>query len=153
VHHLCGFNLRVCFGGVIKPWGKMTKRILCVDDDEDSVAALGILLLSERFEVVTALTAAEGLQLSREGHFDLYLLDNLLPDGTGLDLCRQIRNFDPRTPILYHSGMDEPEDREQALSAGAQGYLVKPADFDELVRTIRELIATAEGRAEIEGAG
>ena len=71
--------------------------------------------------------------------YDLYLLDSWLPDGSGLDLCRKIREFDERTPILFYSAAAE-IDRELALSNGAQGYLTKPTLNTELCDLVSRLI-------------
>src|SRR5262245_18217594 len=104
------------------------RRILCVEDDEDTCQLMICLLGLSHYEVRTAKTMTEGLKLAGAEEFDLYLLDNLLPDGTGLELCLRLRSLDSRTPILFHSGAVYEEDRKQALAAGAQIYLRKPSD-------------------------
>jgi DNA-binding response OmpR family regulator len=63
-------------------------------------------------------------------------LDNWLPGGTGVELCRRIRAFDPHTPVLFYSAAAYPRDMQAAFSAGAQAYLVKPVRFDELMRAV-----------------
>jgi DNA-binding response OmpR family regulator len=76
--------------------------------------------------------------------FDLYLLDNWLPGMTGDDLCRKLCELDPITPVLFYSGAAYDSDKARAMAAGAQGYVVKPADPDVLVREISRLITTKE---------
>ena len=114
------------------------KRILCVEDDLDSCEMLQVLLSD--YEVITANTVGEGLRLANAERFDLYLLDSRYPDGTGADLCRQLRRFDGQTPVLFHSGMDGESDINEAIRAGAQGYLVKPIAVDELQGSIKHLL-------------
>ena len=79
------------------------KRILCVEDDEDSSGLMTTLFELLNYQVVIASTSAEALRLSQSERFDLYLLDSWLPDGTGIQLCEQIRSLDPVTPILFLS--------------------------------------------------
>jgi DNA-binding response OmpR family regulator len=116
------------------------KRILCVDDDEDTCAMLCALLGLVKCEVSTAGTAAEALEMIDGGGFDLYLLDNWLPGGSGAELCGKIREADPSTPVVFYSGAALDSEREEALAAGAQAYLVKPNDLGLLVETVNNLL-------------
>ncbi len=88
----------------------------------------------------TAGTAHEAMEMIAAGRFDLYLLDNWLPGGGGVQLCRWIRESDPSTPIVFYSGAALESEREEALAAGAQAYLVKPADVAALVETVGRLL-------------
>lgn len=118
-----------------------SRRVLCVDDDEDTCAMLcGVLGLID-CRVTTATTAAEALELIARERFDLYLLDNWLPGGSGVGLCRDIRRSDPHTPIVFYSGAGLDSEREEALAAGAQVYLIKPGDSAVLVETVRRLLS------------
>ena len=118
-----------------------TKRhILCVDDNDDTCSMLSVLLGRAGYEVRTASGVAEALGLAEGGGFDLYLLDNRFADGTGLDLCRRIREFDGAAPVLFFSGLAQESDRRLGLDAGAQEYLIKPNDLGKLVETIAGLI-------------
>ena len=118
-----------------------TTRVLCVEDDEDTCTMLCDLLGLIDCEVTTAATVPEALELiARGGRFDLYLLDNWLPGGSGVELCREIRRSDPSTPIVFYSGAGLDDEREEALAAGAQAYLVKPGDVYLLVETVRRLL-------------
>jgi CheY-like chemotaxis protein len=116
------------------------KQILCVDDEEDTCAMLSALLGLVNCEVSTAGTAAEALEMIAVGGFDLYLLDNWLPGGSGAELCRKIRESDPSTPVVFYSGAALDSEREEALAAGAQAYLVKPRDLGLLVETVNNLL-------------
>jgi DNA-binding response OmpR family regulator len=117
------------------------KRILCVEDDVDSCEMLRALLLE--YEVVTANTVRDGLRLASTERFDLYLLDSKYPDGSGVELCQQVRAFDRHTPVLFHSGLDDEDHVQMAMNAGAQAYLVKPTDIDELEGNIERLLQGA----------
>jgi DNA-binding response OmpR family regulator len=88
----------------------------------------------------TAGTAHGALEMIDGERFDLYLLDNWLPGGGGVELCRRIREIDASTPIVFYSGAARESEREEALAAGAQAYLVKPADVAVLVETVRRLL-------------
>jgi DNA-binding response OmpR family regulator len=83
------------------------------------------------------------LLLARSNKFDLYMIDNWLPGGSGIDLCKQLREFDSHTPILFYSGAAYDRDKQEAFSSGAQGYLTKPVDNDELIKEVLRLIAEA----------
>ena len=109
-------------------------RILCVE-------VLPLLLTD--YALTLAHTVDEGLRLAQGGGFDLYLLDDWLPDGSGIELCRQIRRFDSRTPVLFYSGLGDDTEGQRALAAGAQAYLQKPVDWEELARVIARLITEA----------
>lgn len=117
------------------------RRILLVEDHEDA-RELAALTLTE-YTLITARNFSEGLRLARRGYFDLYILDNWLPDRSGVELCRAIREFDPHTPILFYSAAAYNRDIESALLAGAQDYIVKPIIFDELRQSISRLISAA----------
>jgi DNA-binding response OmpR family regulator len=117
-----------------------SKLILCVDDDTDTCSMLSSLLELADCRVVTAATMAEALELSARECFDLYLLDNWLPGGSGVVLCREIRRSDPTTPILFYSGAALESERAEALAAGAQAYLVKPGDVAFLLETVKRLL-------------
>ena len=79
-------------------------RILYADDNEDSCALVNMMCKSSNIEVVTINTIAEAWQMAQSEHFDLYLLDSKFPDGDVLELCRRLREYDSRTPILIYSG-------------------------------------------------
>src|SRR5215208_8261345 len=111
------------------------KRILCVDDDDETSSMLCSLLGLINCEVSTAGTVADALDKIAGEHFDLYLLDNWLPGGGGVSLCKKIREFDPTAPIVFYSGAGLESERQEALAAGAQAYLVKPGDIAVLVET------------------
>jgi DNA-binding response OmpR family regulator len=113
-------------------------QVLCADDNEDICLMLSILLGRHGIDVSTADTATEALWLVRERRFDLVILDSKFHDGDGFELCRQIREFDLDTPILFYSGSAHETDKVKGLAAGAQGYIVKP-ELRILIETVRSL--------------
>jgi DNA-binding response OmpR family regulator len=120
------------------------RRILFVEDDEDNWEIVALNLAE--CVVVCARDFNEGVRLARIGYFDLYLLDNWLPDGSGAELCRLIREFDPYTPIVFYSAAGYARDIREALRAGAQEYLVKPVSPGDLKDAVAQLIFIAGGR-------
>lgn len=114
------------------------KRILCVDDDADSLEMLCTVL--NNYETVAASNIRDALRVASSERFDLYLLDNRYRDGTGVELCLQLRAFDQHTPVLFHSGLDTESAIREAMDAGAQAYMVKPTSIDELEQRIEQLI-------------
>ncbi len=120
------------------------KRILMVEDQEDSWEIVSFQL--SECKLTFARDFDEGLSLARRGYFDLYILDNWLPRGCGIGLCRAIREFDPYTPILFYSAAAYERDIEEAMRSGAQGYLVKPVKSDDLEGMVAKLTSPAAGR-------
>ena len=123
---------------------ELKRRILCAESHDDTCYLLRHLLERSDYELQVAHSIVEALNLARSQRFDLYLLGGIFKDGTGVELCRQIRQIDPHTPILFFSSYARESDRQQALCAGAQGYLVKPGNIFELADTIKRLIDQAE---------
>lgn len=121
------------------------KRILCVDDDEDTREMMQILLGFYGYEPVIAGSVSDALESARFGGIDLCILDHWLTEGSGIELCQQIRALDSDTPIMFYSGAGYKTDIQNGLDAGAQAYLVKP-DFENLKPTIDRLIDEADSR-------
>jgi CheY-like chemotaxis protein len=118
------------------------KRILCVEDHADTCELLRFLFSD--YEVLTASTLTEAWQVAQSNAIDLYVLDCRLPDGTGLELCRQIRASDRHTPVLFCSADVRQAAERQALEAGAQAYLTKPCEPAVLRQTARRLLNEEE---------
>ena len=115
------------------------KRILLVDDDPDFCGAIETLLTMSDFQVTQSDSVTEALDQARNERFDLLILDSRIQGGSGLELCTRIRDFDEATPILFCSGDAYETDKEKGLKAGAQVYLTKPVDFDDLIREVQRL--------------
>jgi two-component system OmpR family response regulator len=115
-------------------------NILHVDDDPDIRLLMAGSLSEFGYTVATAGTVAEALQLAKELSFSLCILDVRLPDGTGIDLCRQLRRLQPGVPVVYYSAYADDAGRREALSACGDAYLTKPVSAIELEQTIARLI-------------
>ena len=121
-------------------------RILCTEDDVDTRDLIKMVLSQNNCEVITTETPGLALELAKATPFDLYLIDNWMPEISGTDLCEALRRFDSETPILFYSGAAYPKDKEKAFACGAQGYLTKPAGNDELVSEVFRIIEEARAQ-------
>ena len=117
-------------------------QVLCVDDDEDACEMLSLLLKTQGIDVTCAPSAAEAWLKIKAQTFDLYLLDGWLPKINGFEFCRQIRESDSITPILFYSGAAYEADKQKAFAAGANVYVTKP-DIEGLINATRDLVAKA----------
>lgn len=118
------------------------KRILLVEDDEDTCAMLSALFELDGHTLMAARTLAAAARIIDEKRFDLYILDNWLPDGTGVDLCERIRAIRPTTPVIFYSGVASQVERDKAIRAGAQAYLVKPTGIQTLEWVVSALLSS-----------
>ena len=125
------------------------KRILCVEDHADTCELLRCLLSD--YQVITVSTLAEAWQVAQSEPVELYVLDSRLPDGTGLELCRQIRASDPHTRIVFCSADAREAAEQQALAAGAQAYLTKPCEPEILRQTAGQLLKGGEESLSVAG--
>jgi len=113
---------------------------LLIDDDR-RLAAMLTSWLKGRGVVVTARhTASEGTAALRTGRYDVLLLDLMLPDADGLDVCREVRRSHPDLPVLMLTARGDPTDRVIGLEVGADDYLPKPFDPRELLARVRALL-------------
>jgi DNA-binding response OmpR family regulator len=119
---------------------KNSPRVLYIEDHDDTRELVTLVLEQKCIEVVTGSTIKSGVDLAGSEEFDLYLLDSWLPDGSGLELCKKIREFDKATPILFYSAAAYEIDRDQAINSGAQAYLIKPSHPSELCNLVTSLI-------------
>ncbi|HEX4946623.1 MAG TPA: response regulator [Blastocatellia bacterium] len=119
-------------------------KILLVDDNHDNCEMITLLLGFAGYQVSSAYTMVEGWRMVRDNHFDLCLLDNLLPDGSGYELCQQICLIYPQLPVMFYSGDAYDNDRNQGLAAGAKAYLVKPNDLEKIAEVIDTLLQASE---------
>jgi DNA-binding response OmpR family regulator len=114
-------------------------RLLIVEDERKLAQLLRGLLEDENHTVDLAFDGEESIEFLRSGEYDLIILDLLLPDIDGLEVCRRIRAMRIRTPILMLTARTSIEDRVAGLDAGADDYLTKPFAFAELMARIRAL--------------
>ncbi|NUM45058.1 MAG: response regulator transcription factor [Anaerolineales bacterium] len=121
----------------------MSTRILVIEDDEAILRFLRRGLAYEGYIVDTATDGQSGLALARDHPPDLVVLDWMLPGLDGLEVCRRLRAGGP-VPILMLTAKDTIHDRVQGLDAGADDYMVKPFDLDELLARTRALMRRAQ---------
>jgi two-component system, OmpR family, response regulator len=114
-------------------------RILLVEDEPKLARLLQRGLREEGITADVAQTGADGVWLAGEHAYDVLVLDRLLPDLDGVEVCRRIRVADDRTPVLMLTALAAVADRVAGLDAGADDYLVKPFAFDELLARLRAL--------------
>jgi two-component system, OmpR family, phosphate regulon response regulator OmpR len=122
----------------------MAQRVLIVDDDTRLSAMLAEYLAAAGLSVETRPNAAEGLAALRREAFDALVLDLMLPDGDGLDVCRKIRTQSD-IPILMLTARGEEADRVVGLELGADDYLAKPFGTRELLARLRALLRRRHG--------
>jgi len=120
------------------------KRILVVGDRDDGLDLL-MLVLGE-YDVAAAGDYDEGLRIAKRQYFDLYVLDERMPGGTGMELCLRIREFDPNTPILLYSGQARSGYHSEALNSGVQAYFDKPVEVQEVLGTVTKLLFVSAQR-------
>jgi DNA-binding response OmpR family regulator len=120
------------------------KRILVVKDQDDERNLLRLAL--GEYDVAAVGDYDTGLRIAKRQYFDLYVLDYQIPGGTGIELCRRIREFDPNTPILFCSGRAHSSDCSQALGVDAQAYFAKPIEVQEVLWAVTELFSRSAQR-------
>lgn len=115
-------------------------RALVIDDVVPVLNMQSKMLLEAGVdEVVTAATGDEGLHCLREQHFDLLLLDIHLPDVSGLDVLKKIREHDHELFVVVATGYEEPETVQEIVRLGANRYIVKPATLSEIKFVVKQL--------------
>jgi DNA-binding response OmpR family regulator len=129
------------------------ERILIVEDERAVARGLEYALQDEGFKVLYAETGNEALDLARTQNPNLIVLDLRLPDISGFDVCRQLRQEGKRQPILMLTALDEPVDKVLGLELGADDYVVKPYNLRELIARIRALLRRAYGELSISAEG
>jgi two-component system alkaline phosphatase synthesis response regulator PhoP len=116
------------------------KNILLVEDEEHLLKTIQLNLELEGYTVTTAATGIEALKLFRKGQFDLILLDVMLPEIHGFDVCEEIRKENTQVAILFLTAKSSGNDRVQGLKLGADDYLTKPFNLEELLLRIQILL-------------
>ena len=120
----------------------MNGKILLVDDDAVGRAAVGQMLRTNGFEVIEAVDGTSALKRFKEDHPDLVLLDVVMPEPDGFEVCRTLK-ADPETrltPVVLLTGLDKTNDRVKGIEAGADEFLSKPVESIELIARARSLL-------------
>lgn len=116
------------------------KNILLVEDEENLHEAIKLNLDIEGYNVTSAYEGKDAIVKSKEKKFDLIILDVMLPDVNGFDICETIRLNDSQTPILFLTAKSDSEDKIKGLSIGGDDYLTKPFNIEEFLLRIKLLI-------------
>ncbi|MCK8783726.1 response regulator transcription factor [Roseomonas sp. NAR14] len=120
-------------------------RVLLVEDDTSAMRGISLMLRRSAMVVDTADTGEEAGELLRHYDYDVVVLDLMLPDMSGYDVVRQMRANRNETPVLILSGLSRTQARVDGLSAGADDFLCKPFDADELVARLQAIVRRARG--------
>ena len=115
-------------------------RVLVVDDEDNITFLLASALRHFGFEVAEAATGREALDVMREFGPDLVLLDVMLPDLDGFEVCRRMRQDGERVPVLFLTARDATEDRVRGLTLGGDDYVAKPFSLEEVVARIHAIL-------------
>ncbi len=115
-------------------------RILLVEDEENIREVVKLNLELENFEVVATGNGKDAIRYFQEQHFDLIILDVMLPEIDGFQICEQIRLTDMEVPVIFLTAKDAVSDRISGLKKGADDYLTKPFVLEELLLRINNLI-------------
>ena len=121
----------------------MTTKILVIDDDAAVTDLLSMLLRSQGFDVIATNSSSDGLGFIRKDEPDMIILDLMMPDIDGWEVCRSVRAFS-QVPIIVLSALNDPSMVASVLDAGADDYLTKPTPSRVLVAHINRLIRRNE---------
>jgi DNA-binding response OmpR family regulator len=114
--------------------------ILLIEDEPDVVDFVKKGLGEESFEVSVALNGVDGLEMALNNHYDVILLDIMIPEKNGIEVCKEIRGLGIQTPILFLTALNTPDNIALGLNSGADDYLVKPFKFNELIARINAIL-------------
>ncbi len=123
-------------------------RVLLIEDDSATAKSIEMMLKSEGYVCDCADLGEDGLEIGKLYDYDLIVLDLMLPDIDGYEVLRRLRAANVQTPILILSGLSEPDQKVKGLGFGADDYLTKPFDKDELVARIQAIVRRSKGYSE-----
>jgi two-component system cell cycle response regulator CtrA len=123
-------------------------RVLLVEDDTSLARSIEMMLKSEGLICDTTDLGEDGLEIGKLYDYDIIILDLMLPDIDGYEVLRRLRQARVKTPILILSGLSEPDNKVKGLGFGADDYLTKPFNKDELIARIQAIVRRARGHSE-----
>lgn len=115
-------------------------HILLVDDETELTTPLSRVLTAEGYQVDVANNGVQGEELAQDNGYNLLILDWLMPEKSGLELCQNLRSRGDKTPVLFLTAKDTVDDRVQGLDVGADDYIVKPFELREFLARVRALL-------------
>lgn len=115
-------------------------QILLVDDETELTTPLARVLTAEGYEVDVANNGVKGEELAQDHRYNLLILDWLMPEKSGLELCQNLRSRGNQTPVLFLTAKDTVDDRVEGLDVGADDYIVKPFELREFLARVRALL-------------
>jgi DNA-binding response OmpR family regulator len=119
-------------------------NILLIEDENSVASFIRKGLSEEGYAVSVAFTGATGIQMASDSSFDLVILDIMLQDTNGIDVCKELRSMGIKTPVLFLTALGTPENIALGLNSGGDDYLVKPFKFIELNARINALLRRAD---------
>ena len=122
-------------------------RILLAEDEENIRDIVKLNLELENYEVVETDNGKEAVNLFREQHFDLIILDVMMPEMNGFEVCEQIRLNNTEVPVIFLTAKDTSQDRINGLKKGADDYLTKPFTLEELLLRVQNLLKRSNRQA------
>lgn len=126
------------------PQVESMRKILLVEDEAQVVSFISKGLMENDYDVAVALDGAMAKSIFQNNKFDLIILDIMLPDTNGIELCKQFRKENSQVPILFLTALGTAENIVHGLEAGADDYLVKPFKFIELLARIKNLLKRSQ---------
>ena len=126
----------------------MTHRILIVEDEPDMRRGLQDNLEFEDYEAVTTSNGNEGLRLAQREHFDLIILDIMLPGLDGMEVCRQLKQSGNETPVIMLTARGSEADRVEGLEIGADDYITKPFSLREMLARVKAILRRTSGEGQ-----
>jgi len=129
------------------PWASLSRRVLACDDEPQILRALSVILRDAGYVVLTAADMNEALRVVKASPVDAAIVDVLLPDGDGIELCRRLREWS-NLPIIVLSAVGDEDQKVAALGAGADDYITKPFGPRELLARLQAVLRRASPEAE-----
>jgi CheY-like chemotaxis protein len=127
-------------------------RVLYVDDDLENLEMMTYWIREEcGYDISVAVDGKEAFQLIDTEYFDLFLLDYCLPDMTAVNICERIRSRYPEAPIAVYSALDREVDKQKAFEAGANSFLIKPEQLDQIKPFLHKYLPMRPAKAEATG--
>lgn len=124
-------------------------RIILVADDQEGIRSLLKEILEENYTVLVAKNGPEAVEIVKSQPVDLVLLDIKMTGMSGLDALSLMKKVKPKVLVLMISGFDDPETLSQVMNSGAQGYLLKPFEIEDMLNTIEDVLKKGETQGHV----